>query len=77
MSERLSPDRRSFKQLLSTLFQQVQRQGLRGSLDYRIDPQCLPDLIQIRNEVKGGRFDLKAIRMSYQPVKDTRRWRYD
>jgi hypothetical protein len=61
MSERLSPDRRSFKQLLSTLFQQVQRQGLRGSLHYRIDPQCLPDLIQIRKEVKGGRFDLNAV----------------
>lgn len=61
MSERLSPDRRSFRQLLSTLFQQIQRQRLRGGLDYRIDPQCLPDLIQIRKEVKGGRFDLNAV----------------
>jgi putative methionine-R-sulfoxide reductase with GAF domain len=61
MSERLSPDRRSFRHLLSTLFQQIQRQRLRGSLDYRIDPECLPDLVQIRKEVKGGRFDLNAV----------------
>jgi hypothetical protein len=61
MSERLSPDRRSFKQFLSTLFQQIQIPGLRGSSDDRIDPQFLPDLIQIRQEVKGGRFDLNAV----------------
>ncbi len=59
MSERLSPDRRSFKQFLSTLFQQIQ--GLHGSADDRIDPQCLPELTQIRQEVKGGRFDLNAV----------------
>jgi hypothetical protein len=61
MRERLSPDRRSFKQCLSTLFQQIQIQGLRGSADDRIDPQWLPDLIQIRQKVKGGRFDLNAV----------------
>jgi GAF domain/Sel1 repeat len=61
MSERLSPDRRSFKRFLSTLFQQIQRQGLRGSADDRIDPQCLPDLIQIKQEVKAGKFDLNAV----------------
>jgi len=60
MSERLPLDRRSFRQFLSTLFQQIHRQGLCGSLDYRIDPQSLQDLIQIRKEVKGGRFDLNA-----------------
>src|SRR6266576_5991713 len=60
MSERLSPGRRSFKQFLSTLFQQIQVPGLRGSSDDRIDPQFLPDLIQIRQEVKNGQFDLNA-----------------
>ena len=61
MSERLSPDRRSFKHCLSTLFQQLQMPGLRGSADDGIDPQCLPDLIQIRQEVKGGRFDPNTV----------------
>jgi GAF domain len=61
MSQRLSPDRRSFKQFLSTLFQQIQMPGLRGSAEDRIDPQWLPGLTQIRQEVKGGRFDLNAI----------------
>jgi hypothetical protein len=61
MSQRLSPDRRSFKQFLSTLFQQIQMPGLRGSADDRIDPQWLPGLTQIRQEVKGGRFDLIAV----------------
>ena len=61
MSERLSPDRRSFKQFLSTLFQQIQMQGLRGSADDRIDPQWLRGLTQIRQEVKGGTFDLNAL----------------
>ena len=61
MSERLSPDRRSFKQFLSGQFQQMRRQGLRGSADDRIDPQCLPDLIQIRQEVKTGKLDLNAV----------------
>jgi hypothetical protein len=59
MSQRLSPDRRSLKKFLSTLFQQIP--GLHGSADDQIDPQCLPDLIQIRQEVKGGRFDLNAV----------------
>ena len=61
MSERLSPDRRSFKQFLSALFQHIQKQGLRGSADDQIDAKCLPDLIQIRQEVKVGRFDLNAV----------------
>src|SRR5258705_12832902 len=61
MSLRLSPDRRSFKQFLSTLFRQIQMSGLRGSADDRIDPQWLPSLTQIRQEVKGGRFDLNAL----------------
>ncbi len=61
MNERLSPDRRSFKQFLSALFQQIRRQGLRGSADDQIDPQCLPDLTQIRQEVKAGKFDLNAV----------------
>jgi hypothetical protein len=61
MSERLSPDRRSFKKFLSTLFQQIRIPGLHGSADDQIDPHCLPDLIQIRQEVKGGRFDLNAV----------------
>jgi Sel1 repeat/GAF domain len=61
MSQRLSLDRRSFKQFLSTLFQQIQIPGLHGSADDRIDPECLPDLMQIRQEVKGGRFDLNAV----------------
>jgi len=61
MSERLSPDRRSVKQLLSALFHQIQRQGLRGSADDRIDPQFLPDLMQIRQEVKAGKFELNAV----------------
>jgi hypothetical protein len=61
MSQRLSPDRRSFKQSLSALFQQIQLPGLRGSADDRIDPQFLLDLIQIRQEVKAGKFDLNTV----------------
>ena len=61
MSLRLSPDRRSFKQFLSTLFRRIQMSGLRGSADDRIDPQWLPSLTQIRQEVKSGRFDLNAL----------------
>src|ERR1700746_1537896 len=61
MSERLSPDRRSFKQFLSFLFQQIQMPGLRGSVDHRIDPQWLSGLTQIRQEVKVGRFDLNTL----------------
>jgi hypothetical protein len=61
MSERLSPDRRSFKQFLSTLFPQIQMLGLRGGADDRIDPQWLPGVTQIRQEVKSGRFDLNAL----------------
>jgi hypothetical protein len=61
MSQRLSPDRRSFKQFLSTLFQQIQIPGLHRSAEDGIDPQCLPDLIHIRQEVRGGRFDLNAV----------------
>ena len=61
MSERLSPDRRSFKQFLSSLFQQIQMPGLRGSVDHRIDPQWLSGLTEIRLEVKGGRFDLNTL----------------
>jgi len=61
MSLRLSPDRRSFKQFLSTLFRQIQMSGLRGSADDRIDPQWLPSLTQIRQEVKAGGFDLNTL----------------
>jgi hypothetical protein len=61
MSERLSPDRRSFKQFLPALLQQIGRRGLRGSADGRIDPQWLPELIQIRQQVKSGRLDLDAV----------------
>jgi Sel1 repeat len=61
MSERLSPDRRSFQQFLSFLFQQIQMPGLRGSVDHRIDLQLLSGLTQIRQEVKGGRFDLNTL----------------
>jgi len=61
MSERLSPDRRSFMQFLSFLFQQIQMPGLRGSVDHRIDLQWLSGLTQIRQEVKGGRFDLNTL----------------
>jgi hypothetical protein len=61
MSERLCLDRRSFKQFLSALFQQIQRQGLRVGAGDRIDPQWVPDLIQIRQEVKSGRVDLSAV----------------
>jgi hypothetical protein len=60
MSQRLSIDRRSFKQFLSALFQHMQRQGVRGSAGDRIDPQSLPHLIQIRQEVKSGSLDLNA-----------------
>jgi hypothetical protein len=61
MSQRLSSDRRSFKQFLSTLLRKVQMPALRGSAKDRIDPQWLPGLTQIRQEVKGGRFDLNAL----------------
>ncbi len=61
MSQRLSPDRRSFKQFLSTLLKKVQMPALRGGADDRIDPQWLPVLTQIRQEVKRGRFDLNAL----------------
>lgn len=61
MSQRLSPDRRSFKQFLSALSQQIQKQGLRGSADGRIDPQWQPVLMQIRQQIKGGRFDPDAV----------------
>jgi hypothetical protein len=61
MSERLSPDRRSFKQFLSLLFNRIQIPGLRGSVDQRIDPQWVPGLTQIRQEIKGGRFDLNTL----------------
>jgi len=61
MSERLSPGRRSFKQFLPALFLQIQRHGPRRSIDDHVDPQCLPDLSQIRQEVKTGKFDLNAL----------------
>jgi hypothetical protein len=61
MSQRLSPDRRSFKQFFSALSQQIQRQGLRGNADGRIDPQWRPVLTQIRQQIKGGRFDPDAV----------------
>ena len=35
--------------------------ALRVGADDRIDPQWLPGLTQIRQEVKGGRFDLNAL----------------
>jgi len=61
MSLRLSPDRRSFKKFLSTLFRQIQMPGLRGSADDRIDPQWLPSLTMIRQDVKAGEFDANAL----------------
>jgi hypothetical protein len=61
MSERLSPDRRSFKQFLPALLQHIGKRGLRGSAGGRIDPQWLPELNQIRQEVKSGRIDLDAV----------------
>ena len=61
MSQRLSLDRGSFKRFLSALFQQMQRQGLRGSAGNRIDPQGVPDLIQIGHDVNSGRLDLNAV----------------
>ena len=60
MSQRLSIDRRSFKQFLSTQFRHVLKQGVRGSAGDRIDPQSLMDLIQIRQDVKSGSLDLNA-----------------
>ena len=61
MSQRLSPDRRSFKQFLSTLLKKVQMPALRGAADDQIDPQWLPGLTQIRQEVKRGGFDLNSL----------------
>ena len=61
MSQRLTLDRGSFKQFLSAQFQQIQRQGVRGSAGDRIDPQSLPDLVQLREEVKSGSLDLKSV----------------
>jgi hypothetical protein len=61
MSLRLSPDRRSFKEFLSNLFRQMQMPGLRGSADDRIDPQWLPSLTMIRQDVKAGKFDPNAL----------------
>src|SRR5258708_36849749 len=60
MSQRLSIDRRSFKQFLSTQFRHVLTQAVRGSARDRIDTQSLMDLIQIRQEVKSGSLDLNA-----------------
>ncbi len=60
MSQRLSIDRRSFKQFLSTQFRHVLTQAVRGSAGDRIDSQSLMDLIQIRQEVKSGSLDLNA-----------------
>ncbi len=60
MSPRLSTDRRSFKQFLSTQFQHVLMQGVRGSASDRIDPQSLMELNQIRQHVKSGNLDLNA-----------------
>ena len=61
MSQRLTLDRGSFKQFLSAQFQQIQRPGVRGSAGDRIDPQSLPDLVQLREEVKSGSLDLKSV----------------
>src|SRR5580765_3815648 len=61
MSKRLSPDRRPFKQFLSTLLKKVQMPALRGAADNQIDPQCLPGLTRIRQEVKRGGFDLNSL----------------
>jgi hypothetical protein len=61
MSQRLCPDRRSFKHFLSTLLKKIQMPVLRGSAKDRIEPQWLPGLTQIRQEVKGGKFDLNAL----------------
>jgi len=43
------------------MYQLVQRQGLRWSASDRIDPQWLPELVQIRQDVKSGKLDLNAI----------------
>jgi hypothetical protein len=61
MSERLSPDRRSFTQFLPSLFHHIGSRALRGSSGDWIDPQWLPELIQIRQEIKSGRLDLSAL----------------
>ena len=61
MSERLSPGRRSFTQFLPSLFHHIGSRALRGSAGDPIDPQWLPELIQVRQEIKSGRFDLNAV----------------
>jgi hypothetical protein len=61
MSERLSPDRRSFTQFLPALFHHIGSRALGGSAGDRIDPQWLPELIQIRQAIKSGRLDLNAV----------------
>jgi hypothetical protein len=61
MSERLSPDRRSFKQFLPSLFHHIGSRALGGSAGDRIDPQWLPELIQIRQEIKSERLDINAV----------------
>ncbi|HXY49220.1 MAG TPA: hypothetical protein VEI01_07200 [Terriglobales bacterium] len=43
------------------MFQLVQRQELRWSASDRIDPQWLPELVHIRQDVKSGKLDLNAI----------------
>ena len=61
MSERLSPDRRSFTQFLPSLFHHIGSRALRDSAGDFIDPQWLPELIQIRQDIKSGRLDLNAL----------------
>jgi len=61
MSERLSPDRRSFTQFLPSLFHHIGSRALRGSAADWIDPQWLPELIQIRQEIRSGRLDLNEL----------------
>ena len=69
MSQRLSPDRRP-SSFLSTLLKKVQMPALRGAADNQIDPQRLPGLTQIRQEVNRGGFDLNSLthRLTTQPT---------
>jgi len=60
MSQRLSPDRRP-SSFLSTLLKKVKMPALRGAADNQIDPQRLPGLTQIRQEVNRGGFDLNSL----------------
>jgi hypothetical protein len=61
MRPRFSPDRRFFKQSLSALLRRVQSLAPRLSALDRIDPQWLPDLLRIRQEIKSDNLDRNAV----------------